>query len=159
MKFLTAICHPDHLWRSLFWQNYRFQVFWNLMRHPANLSDWTECFAVPPTCQAWARTEGWGDPEEVGSRPFYPRVPLCPSEPPVSPFHKCHPGRPDAADFKVGGLWPHGRGHPLLWTLLQRGRGSGGVLPPWVLCSGPGHPGSSPGSQSSPFWVLTHDAS
>lgn len=159
MKFLTAICHPDHLWRSLFWQNYRFQVFWNLKRHPANLSDWTEHFAVPPTCQAWARTEDWGDVEEVGGRPFHPRVPLCPSEPPVSPFPGCRPGRPDAAHFRVGGLWPRAWAHPFLWTPLQRGRGNSGVLLPWVLCLGPGQPGNSLGSQSSLAWALTCDAS
>lgn len=78
--------------------------------------------------------------------------PSAPTEGLCLPFPGWCLGRPDAADFRKGGLWPHGpKGCPLLLTLLQKGRGSSRVPPPWMLCLVSRLPGSSPGR----LWVLT----
>lgn len=151
MKFSTAACHPDHLWQRLFWQNCHFQVFWNLKRHPTSLSDWIEHTVVTATRQACARAEGWGEARGGGRRALAPACqPSAPTEASCLAFPGRRPGRPHAVDFRRGGLWPGGlEGYPLLLTLLQRGRESSRVLPPWMLCLVPRHPGSSPVS----LWV------
>lgn len=101
MKFLIAICHPDHLWQTLFWQNYHFQVFWNLKRHPTSLSNCTEHFAVTPALRACARTEGWGGVRQVGGRPFRPLVNPChPPEGSSLPSPWVMPWQAYAADFR-----------------------------------------------------------
>lgn len=125
MKFLTAVCHPDHLWQSLFWQNYHFQVFWNLKRHQTNLSNWTEHSSCHSYIASLCQTLGWGDERkwEVGtSTPYQPWL--------LHGFYGgllssislgVMPGRPNAAGFLQGYGYRDGRA-------LARGMG-------WVCSS------------------------
>lgn len=112
--FLTAVCHPDHLWQSLFWQNCHFQVFWNLKRHQTNLSNGTEHSSCHSYIANLCQTAGWGDERkwEVGiSAPLpTPGSSMASLEGSFLPFPWvwcC--GRPNAAGFLQGYGYPDGR--------------------------------------------------
>lgn len=106
--------------------------------------DWTFCgYSCTPGLR-----QNWGSRGLAGVGGGHFHVPVDPSAPPWSlPWLWVMPWQARCSWLQDGGAsasWP-GR-YPLLLTPLQRGRGGGRVLLPWVLCLVPWHPGSFPGS-------------
>lgn len=138
MKFLTAICHPDHLWWSLLWQNCHFHAFWNLRRHhQTHLSDWAVDvlqFLLHPRPVPASRTKGKWESEAGTSRPSSDRGPFL-------AFLRAMPWQPDAADFRMGGFGPTGWKAPLLECFLQRARGKQQASYPGTSYPGTSYPG------------------
>lgn len=147
---LTATCHPDRRLQSHSWQNYHFQVFWNLKSHPANLSDWSEHSSCRPL-------EACGRQRVEGVRggnfqPFASPWSSKALQKPVSPLPWAWcPGWPSAAashqgyDYRMEGPCPYGTGCHRHGTFSEESERVSRAYHP-ELCLAAWHSGDFPGN-------------